>query len=140
MSQPPIIEGDNVTLKCTADGNPPPRSFFFHIKVSQIPLFILQMSKNVSWSTKRSKETWHLCSRRTQDFQVLVVRGPPKTWWSQVEFWLDHFLTTCNWWCHIIYPLDKFKFRAFTGVIKILTDINVNCSLTGWHILYLMHA
>lgn len=32
MSQPPIIEGDNVTLKCTADGNPPPRSFFFHIK------------------------------------------------------------------------------------------------------------
>ncbi|GLD72100.1 CD166 antigen homolog [Lates japonicus] len=28
----PIAEGDNVTLKCQADGNPPPSSFFFHIK------------------------------------------------------------------------------------------------------------
>ncbi|KAG7237377.1 hypothetical protein INR49_032422, partial [Caranx melampygus] len=28
----PIVEGDNVTLKCHGDGNPPPTSFNFHIK------------------------------------------------------------------------------------------------------------
>nr|XP_020477401.1 CD166 antigen homolog isoform X1 [Monopterus albus]XP_020477402.1 CD166 antigen homolog isoform X1 [Monopterus albus] len=32
LSKSPIIEGDNVTLKCHADGSPPPSSFFFHIK------------------------------------------------------------------------------------------------------------
>uniref|UniRef100_A0A3Q3M1H9 CD166 antigen homolog A-like n=1 Tax=Mastacembelus armatus TaxID=205130 RepID=A0A3Q3M1H9_9TELE len=32
MSKGPIIEGHNVTLKCYADGNPPPSSFYFHIK------------------------------------------------------------------------------------------------------------
>ncbi|XP_073335888.1 CD166 antigen homolog A isoform X2 [Pagrus major] len=32
MSKGPIIEGDNVTLKCHADGNPLPSSFFFHVK------------------------------------------------------------------------------------------------------------
>ncbi|XP_039632795.1 CD166 antigen homolog A [Perca fluviatilis] len=32
MSKGPIVEGDNVTLKCHGDGNPPPSSFFFHIK------------------------------------------------------------------------------------------------------------
>lgn len=35
LSKGPIIEGENVTLKCQADGNPAPTSFFFHIKVSQ---------------------------------------------------------------------------------------------------------
>lgn len=28
----PLVEGDNVTLKCEADGNPAPTSFNFHIK------------------------------------------------------------------------------------------------------------
>lgn len=37
MSERPIIEGENVTLKCQADGNPAPTSFFFHIKVSPSP-------------------------------------------------------------------------------------------------------
>ncbi|XP_040908047.1 CD166 antigen homolog A [Toxotes jaculatrix] len=32
LSKSPIVEGDNVTLKCHGDGNPPPSSFFFHIK------------------------------------------------------------------------------------------------------------
>lgn len=32
MSKGPFVEGDNVTLKCQADGNPPPSSFFFFIK------------------------------------------------------------------------------------------------------------
>lgn len=33
VSQSPIREGDDVTLKCQADGNPPPTSFNFNIKV-----------------------------------------------------------------------------------------------------------
>lgn len=28
----PIVEGDNVTLKCHADGNPPPSAYVFHFK------------------------------------------------------------------------------------------------------------
>ncbi|TKS83852.1 CD166 antigen -like protein [Collichthys lucidus] len=32
MSKKPVVEGDNVTLKCNADGNPPPSSYFFHLK------------------------------------------------------------------------------------------------------------
>ncbi|XP_073673897.1 activated leukocyte cell adhesion molecule b isoform X3 [Garra rufa] len=31
LSQGPFKEGDNVTLKCTADGNPPPSSYNFYI-------------------------------------------------------------------------------------------------------------
>ncbi|XP_055370341.1 CD166 antigen homolog A isoform X2 [Betta splendens] len=31
-----IIEGESVVLKCNADGNPPPTSFFFHIKGRKI--------------------------------------------------------------------------------------------------------
>lgn len=33
----PVIEGNNVTLKCHADGNPQPSRFYFHLKVSQTP-------------------------------------------------------------------------------------------------------
>lgn len=33
IAQEPLEEGDNVTLKCVADGNPAPTSFNFHIKV-----------------------------------------------------------------------------------------------------------
>uniref|UniRef100_A0AAQ5ZDZ0 Ig-like domain-containing protein n=1 Tax=Amphiprion ocellaris TaxID=80972 RepID=A0AAQ5ZDZ0_AMPOC len=36
ISKGPIIEGDNVTLKCHADGNPPPSSFFFYIKGQKV--------------------------------------------------------------------------------------------------------
>ncbi|XP_068173352.1 CD166 antigen homolog isoform X2 [Antennarius striatus] len=31
-AQEPLLEGDNVTLKCLADGNPAPTSFNFHLK------------------------------------------------------------------------------------------------------------
>ncbi|XP_060928509.1 CD166 antigen homolog A-like [Limanda limanda] len=32
IAQDPLVEGDNVTLKCIADGNPAPTSFNFHLK------------------------------------------------------------------------------------------------------------
>ncbi|XP_062329204.1 CD166 antigen homolog isoform X2 [Osmerus eperlanus] len=32
ISDGPVLEGDNVTLKCKADGNPPPTSFNFYIQ------------------------------------------------------------------------------------------------------------
>lgn len=32
IAQDPLVEGDNVTLKCFADGNPAPTSFNFHLK------------------------------------------------------------------------------------------------------------
>ncbi|XP_051933466.1 CD166 antigen homolog A-like isoform X2 [Hippocampus zosterae] len=34
----PLVEGDNVTLKCMADGNPAPTSFNFHVKGDVIPV------------------------------------------------------------------------------------------------------
>ncbi|XP_034539505.1 CD166 antigen homolog [Notolabrus celidotus] len=37
LSKTPIVEGDNVTLKCQADGNPPPSSFFFYVKGQKTP-------------------------------------------------------------------------------------------------------
>ncbi|XP_051539673.1 CD166 antigen homolog A isoform X2 [Myxocyprinus asiaticus] len=36
VSQSPIREGDNVTLKCQGDGNPPPTSFNFNIKGQKV--------------------------------------------------------------------------------------------------------
>ncbi|MBN3297969.1 C166A protein, partial [Amia calva] len=35
LNKVPIKEGDNVTIKCTADGNPPPTSYNFYIKGRQ---------------------------------------------------------------------------------------------------------
>ncbi|KAK2847406.1 hypothetical protein Q5P01_010405 [Channa striata] len=32
IAQEPLVEGDNVSLKCVADGNPAPTSFTFHLK------------------------------------------------------------------------------------------------------------
>uniref|UniRef100_A0A8C7WHH6 Activated leukocyte cell adhesion molecule b n=1 Tax=Oncorhynchus mykiss TaxID=8022 RepID=A0A8C7WHH6_ONCMY len=36
ISKGPLMEGDNVTLKCKADGNPLPTSFNFHIQVVKV--------------------------------------------------------------------------------------------------------
>uniref|UniRef100_A0A6Q2ZKU6 Ig-like domain-containing protein n=1 Tax=Esox lucius TaxID=8010 RepID=A0A6Q2ZKU6_ESOLU len=36
ISDGPLMEGDNVTLKCKADGNPPPTSFNFHIQGKEV--------------------------------------------------------------------------------------------------------
>ncbi|XP_016349031.1 CD166 antigen homolog isoform X1 [Sinocyclocheilus anshuiensis] len=36
ISQSPVREGDDVTLKCQADGNPPPTSFNFNIKGKKV--------------------------------------------------------------------------------------------------------
>uniref|UniRef100_A0A8C7JKG7 Activated leukocyte cell adhesion molecule a n=1 Tax=Oncorhynchus kisutch TaxID=8019 RepID=A0A8C7JKG7_ONCKI len=36
LAKTPIREGDNVTLKCNADGNPPPTSFYFSIKGQKV--------------------------------------------------------------------------------------------------------
>uniref|UniRef100_A0A673WWM8 Activated leukocyte cell adhesion molecule a n=1 Tax=Salmo trutta TaxID=8032 RepID=A0A673WWM8_SALTR len=36
LAKAPIREGDNVTLKCMADGNPPPTSFYFSIKGQKV--------------------------------------------------------------------------------------------------------
>lgn len=36
LSKGPIIEGDNVTLKCHADSYPPTRSFYFHLKGQKV--------------------------------------------------------------------------------------------------------
>ncbi|XP_077422536.1 CD166 antigen homolog A-like isoform X2 [Vanacampus margaritifer] len=38
ISPQPLVEGDNVTLKCVADGNPAPTSFNFHLKGDVIPV------------------------------------------------------------------------------------------------------
>lgn len=43
----PIIEGNNVTLKCHADGNPQPSRFYFHLKVSQTPTGICCCGKSL---------------------------------------------------------------------------------------------
>ncbi|XP_030632374.1 activated leukocyte cell adhesion molecule b [Chanos chanos] len=36
ISEGPFMEGDSVTLKCEADGNPPPSSFTFHVKGEKV--------------------------------------------------------------------------------------------------------
>lgn len=46
-----IKEDDNVTLKCQADGNPPPTSFNFHIKV-RMQFLSGQKLVNTSWKNK----------------------------------------------------------------------------------------
>lgn len=48
MSKGPIVEGNNVTLKCHADGNPPPKAFYFHNKVSGSPQLNTKERSSVS--------------------------------------------------------------------------------------------
>ncbi|XP_057695957.1 CD166 antigen homolog A-like isoform X1 [Corythoichthys intestinalis] len=38
LAPEPLVEGENVTLKCVADGNPAPTSFNFHLKGEVVPV------------------------------------------------------------------------------------------------------
>lgn len=38
INKSPIKEGDDVTLKCQADGNPPPTGFNFHLRDQKVPV------------------------------------------------------------------------------------------------------
>ncbi|XP_019114866.1 CD166 antigen homolog isoform X2 [Larimichthys crocea] len=60
IAQEPLEEGDNVTLKCVADGNPAPTSFNFHIKGEVVQVedgdtyTITNVSRNTSGEYKCS--------------------------------------------------------------------------------------
>lgn len=47
-AQDPLVEGDNVTLKCVADGNPPPTAFNFYLKVHALTNVSLRHSEVAS--------------------------------------------------------------------------------------------
>nr|XP_020510246.1 CD166 antigen homolog A-like isoform X2 [Labrus bergylta] len=60
IAQDPLVEGDNVTLKCEADGNPAPTSFNFHLKGEAVKVentdsyTIMKVSRNSSGEYKCS--------------------------------------------------------------------------------------
>ncbi|XP_023258085.1 CD166 antigen homolog A-like isoform X2 [Seriola lalandi dorsalis] len=60
IAQDPLVEGDNVTLKCVADGNPAPTSFNFHLKEEMVKVenadtyTIMNVSRDASGEYKCS--------------------------------------------------------------------------------------
>ncbi|KAM9811395.1 CD166 antigen homolog A-like isoform X1 [Syngnathus typhle] len=61
----PLLEGDNVTLKCVADGNPAPTSFNFHLKGDVIPV------KNTNTYTLA-----HVSRDTTGEYQCSLIDNP----------------------------------------------------------------
>ncbi|XP_019729860.1 activated leukocyte cell adhesion molecule b isoform X1 [Hippocampus comes] len=61
----PLVEGDNVTLKCMADGNPAPTSFNFHVKGDVIPV------KNMDTYTLT-----HVSRDDTGEYQCSLIDNP----------------------------------------------------------------
>ncbi|KAM8897692.1 CD166 antigen homolog A isoform 2-T2 [Spinachia spinachia] len=76
LSKGPIVEGDNVTLKCHADGNPPPRSFYFHIKDQK--MLVKNSNTYTLANISREAEGVYKCSladnRKMEASQSIVVR------------------------------------------------------------------
>lgn len=75
ISQGPLVEGDNVTLKCEADGNPAPTSFNFHLKGDVVTV----ENSNIYTITNVSRDTTgeYKCSLiddpSMEDSQVITV-------------------------------------------------------------------
>ncbi|XP_061638730.1 CD166 antigen homolog A-like isoform X1 [Phyllopteryx taeniolatus] len=61
----PLVEGDNVTLKCVADGNPAPTSFNFHLKGDVVPV------KNMNTYTLT-----HVSRDTTGEYQCSLIGNP----------------------------------------------------------------
>lgn len=51
----PLVEGDNMTLKCVADGNPAPTRFTFHLKVPASHSFRIRAALRAQGGLNRSK-------------------------------------------------------------------------------------
>lgn len=74
IAQEPLQEGDNVTLKCVADGNPAPTSFNFHLKVA--------------WTTSSLRE------RRSSPTNPSNSRQPP----NATNRWAVLWSWRVRWW------------------------------------------
>ncbi|KAM3601332.1 uncharacterized protein V6R79_010849 [Siganus canaliculatus] len=75
MSNGPLVEGDNVTLKCHSDGNPPPNSFFFYIKDQK--LFVENSDNYTLHAINREAAGQYKCSladnEKIEDSQNIVI-------------------------------------------------------------------
>lgn len=89
MYEGPIVEGDNVTLKCQADGNPVPTSFFFHIKVSQKPeKYFRKNVKSARGASLKVRLLLEDCSFKDHD---------------QSSLWRQFCFYNTSLWCEMIF-------------------------------------
>ncbi|XP_053188025.1 CD166 antigen homolog A [Scomber japonicus] len=75
MSKKPVMEGENVTLKCHADGNPPPSAFIFHIKEQK--MLVKDSDTYTLTAINREDSGEYKCSladnEKMEDSQSIVV-------------------------------------------------------------------